>query len=378
MRIDEIEARKAEIKEQLAGDTSALDIDALTEEVRSLNTEADEIRAAAEKEAELRTAVEPAVVKEILENKENPKMEEVRTFAVDTPEYRNAWLKNLMGRELDAEERAAVSASAAIPTETMNIVVSYLEKNPLLAAVDMTHIPGNVSYPVESTNTDAAWVAMGSAATDGADGLTSVSLAAYKLIKTVEITADVQKMAIPAFEQYIAVQLANKIEKAIDAGIIGGGGAASNQCEGIKKAKNNTADSTWATTGITWKGLCGLMGALDSKYAQNASFVMGRELFFGSILGMEDSQHNRVVVADAQAPCKFNIVGYPVIIDDNLASNEMLFGDLKAYKFNFAQDPEIQADDSVAFRTGSRVYRGMALADGKLAVADAVKYFTKG
>jgi hypothetical protein len=37
----------------------------------------------------------------------------------------------------------------------------------------------------------AAEVAMGTAATDSADALAHVSLGAYKLIKTVEITADV-------------------------------------------------------------------------------------------------------------------------------------------------------------------------------------------
>lgn len=40
--------------------------------------------------------------------------------------YRSAWLKNLQGKDLTAQERAAVTASAAIPTETMNMIVHRL------------------------------------------------------------------------------------------------------------------------------------------------------------------------------------------------------------------------------------------------------------
>ena len=78
-----------------------------------------------------------------------------RTFAVDTMEYREAFLKNLMGMELDVEERAAVSASAAIPTETMNLIVSAFEQSPLLRRVTILNIPGNVTIPKEKTVNDA-------------------------------------------------------------------------------------------------------------------------------------------------------------------------------------------------------------------------------
>ena len=45
---------------------------------------------------------------------------------------------------------------------------------------------------------------------------------------------------------------------------------------------------------------------------------------------------------------------------------------------NIAKAPTISSDDSVGFRTGTRVYRGLALADGKLATADAFVRYTRG
>ena len=49
----------------------------------------------------------------------------------------------------------------------------------------------------------------------------------------------------------------------------------------------------------------------------------------------------------------------------------------KAYKFNFAKAPEVSSDDSVEFRTGNRVYRALALADGKLADTNAIVHYKK-
>jgi HK97 family phage major capsid protein len=301
-------------------------------------------------------------------------MEEKRTFALDSAEYRAAFLKNLQGKALDTEERAAVTATAAIPTITMNKIIGILERTPLVAAVDVTYIPGNVTFPVEGTTNEAAWVAMGTAATDSADTLTSVSLAAYKLIKTVEITADVQAMAIDAFEGWLVERLGNKIAKAVDAGILNGGGSTSGQCLGIRVTKS-TQDGTYTKTNIKWSDITKIIGTLKTEYLPGASFVMNRNLFFNKILGLENSQGNPIVVIDPQAPAKYNLLGYPVIIDDNSTTGDILFGDLKAYKFNFAKAPEVTSDDSVAFRTGSRVYRALALADGKLADTNAIVRF---
>ena len=199
MRLKEIETRLAAIAKEL--EAEGADVNALAEETDALMEERQKLL----DEIEKRKATLAKVAK--IPNKElNPvidkekEMEEKRTFAVDSAEYRNAWLKKLMGKELDIEERDAMTASSAIPTETMNMVIHKLELNPIIKAVDVSYIPGNISFPVEDAVADANWVEMATAATDSADALTAVTLGAYKLIKTVSITADVQAMAIPAFE----------------------------------------------------------------------------------------------------------------------------------------------------------------------------------
>ena len=372
MTLQDVEARLQAVNDEIEAATEVEAVNTLTEEKRSLVERQAELKDLAQRKADAKLLES----REISGNKieENTKMEEKRTFALDSAEYRAAFLKNLQGKDLDTEERGAVTATAAIPTVTMNKIIGILERTPLIAAVDVTYIPGNVTYPVEGTTNEAAWVAMGTAATDSADTLTSVSLAAYKLIKTVEITADVQAMAIDAFEDWLVKRLGNKIAKAVDAGILNGGGSTSGQCLGIRVTKS-TQDGTYTKTNIKWSDITKIIGTLKTEYLPGASFVMNRTLFFNKILGLENSQGNPIVVIDPQAPAKYNLLGYPVIIDDNSTTGDILFGDLTAYKFNFAQAPEVKSDDSVAFRTGSRVYRALALADGKLADTNAIVRF---
>ena len=369
LNVEQLEARLAELSDETSEEKrDALDNDALEArigEMEAIKGELESRRAAAAEEA--RKAEEAAKMdgEKIIE--EDKRM----NYEVSSPEYRDAFLRNLQGKELNAEERAAVTATAAIPTQTMNQIVGKLELNPLIAAVDVTNIPGYVTYPAEGTINDAAWVAMGTAATDSADTLTAVTLGAYKLIKTVEITADVEAMSVDAFESWLVARLANKIEKAIDAGILNGGGSTSGECLGIKTSKS-TADYKYTKAAMAWSDLTTIMGKLPGQYHNGASFVMPPALFFGEVLGMTDSTGNRVVVADPQEPRKYNVLGFPCIIDGNAATDEVYFGDLKAYKFNFAKAVEVKSSEDAAFRTGSKVYRAMTLADGKLADVNAI------
>ena len=370
LNVEQLEARKAELAGMDTEGVSTEDLEARVPELEAINAELTARAEEAAKAEELRQQIASENIKPIKEFRTEEKKMENR-FAVNSPEYRDAFLRNLQGKEITVEERDAITATAAIPTETMNQIVHRLELNPMLAAVDMTQIPGYVTYPAEDTINDAAWVAMGTAATDSADTLKAITLGAYKLIKTVEVTADVEAMAVDAFENWLVSRLANKIEKALDSAILNGGGSASSQAEGIKKTKS-TQDGTFPRSGITWAKLTEIMGKLAPQYHANASFCMSPTLFFGKVLGMVDSQNNRVVVNDPQEPRKYNVLGFPCIIDANAGTEELYFGDFKAYKLNLAKGIEVKKSEEAEFRKGAAVYRAMTLADGKLADSAAI------
>ena len=370
MNAEQLEARAAEIRSLPIDDSVPTDeLEARANELEAIQAElkAREERAAAEEALRQKVAAgNDPVTKKFEEDKT---MEENR-FAIESPEYRVAFLKNLQGKELTAEERTAVNAAGAvIPTQTMNEIIHKLENNPLIAAVDVSNIPGYVKFPYESACQEASWLDMGVGSTDSTDAIGYFTLGAYKLIKTVEIDADVDAMSIDAFEAYLVSRLVNKIEKAVDAGIINGSGTT--QCTGILTAKSEE-DLTFTRGALTWAQLCAIMGKLKGEYHNGAKFVMNPEFFFQRVIGMVDSTKNRVVVLDPQGAVKYNVMGYPAILDGNLSSEEILFGDLKAYKFNFAKAVEVRKSEEAEFRKGSKVYRAMTLADGNLGDLNAI------
>lgn len=371
-RLGAIEARMSAIAQEL--EQPEADLDALEQEVRTLKTERTQITQAAERRAQILKELSAGggtVARTFPQD-----MPEKRTYTPESAEYRSAWLRNLQGKALTAEERAAVTASAVIPTQTMNMVVGKLEETPIIAAVDVTYIPGNVSYPVEKTVNDASWVPMGTAATDSADALDIISLGAYKLIKTVEITADVKDMGIDAFESWLVSRLANKIAVSVAAAIFNGTG--SSQATGILKSGQITQTGTFTKAGMTYKDLLSIFKSVPSQYRIGGKIAMNSTMFYAEVLGMTDANGKPVVVADPQAPEKFLVLGYPAIVDDNCAADTVIFGNFKeGYKFNFSKAPVVESDGSVAFRSGSTVYRAMALADGKPADKKALCVFKR-
>ncbi len=373
MNLEEILARLSAIAQE--AETAAGErLTELENEQRTLMERADAIRGEAQRRQALRETVARGLAGMGVPNATHESEPPARTFGPDTAEYRSAWLKKLMGIELTTQERTAVTASSAIPTQTMNEIVHRLQASPLLSEIDMTYIPGNVSWPVENSINNAGWVAMSSAATDAADTLTYISLSAYKLIKTVEITADVQHMSIDAFESWLVARLANKIELTADAAVLTGTG--SGQPTGILTTISS-ATGTFTKAGMTYTNLMTIMGALGTVYRRNAIFILPSALFYSDIVGMKDTAGRPVLVLDPTAPEVYRLLGHKVVIDDNVTADNILFGDGKMYKWNWAKSPTVEADDSVGFRTGSRVYRAMALADGKLAVSTAFVRYTR-
>lgn len=374
-RIDEINTRLAAIANEIDAATGE-QLTALENEVSDLQAERQQIQDEIQTRQQLRANIAAGLVSgTVIENKtEEENTMENRTYAIDTAEYREAYLLNLQGRELNAEQRAAVTGDPAIPTQTLNKVFRYVEGSPVLSRIDLTYIPGNIVLPVENSVADAAWVAMATAATDSADALTSISLGAHKLIKTLEITANVEAMAIDAFEDWIVAKLGEKIQKALDNSVFNGTGV--NQPQGICTAISS-ATGTYTKAKAKYSDLVKIVASLPSGPAKNAAFAMPRVLFFTDVIGIEDQQGQPVVHTDVASPAKYSILGYPVILDDNIPTDTILFGDFKAYKMNIAKAPVIASDDSVAFRTGSRVYRALALADGKLAMNSAFVKYTR-
>lgn len=377
-RVLEIEKRMAEIAEQteqLKGE----ELDAAIKEVDELKAEKEELekRAALTKQVERKSrAVITPADKDVfgLEDKE---------LGIDSKEYRSAYLKRLQGVNLDEVEKRALTTSVssvgyAVPTETLNKIIEKLkQESVVLPLVSVLSIPSNVSMPVEGTTNDADVVAEGTAATDKADTIGHISLTAYKIIKTLSITAEVKAMTIDAFEDFIVAQLVKKIKAKVDYLIINGTG--SSQPTGILEALDDTVQEieTAANTGFTYTDLMTLLGTLKSGYARNGKLMAKRSFIYGTIASILDDNNRPIFKVETDGRFEGKLLGYPIVANDDMPDNKILFGDFEYYFWNFVQQPTIDVDTSVDFRAGNTCYRGMALADGNVALAEAFVLMSK-
>lgn len=376
MRLKEIEERLSAIKLELDGEGA--DVDALEKEIASLKEERKQLKEKIEKRKGLIDQIagleNPVVIGSFGEERGAKPVEFDIETVLGTPEYRSAYLKSLQGKSLtEVEQRALTTgsgATAAVPVVTENKIYDKLvQTSALYNKVTVTNIAGNVTFVVANAKNDAAFKTEGADGTAADDTVASVSLSGYELIKLVEISAAASAMTIDAFETYIVDEIGRKMSIAIENFILNGTGSA--QPTGLLATGIITNTTTYTKAAMTYKDIVKILSLLPTMYHQNAVMVMPRALFFNDVIGMTSTTGEAVVVQNPQSPMQFNVLGYPVVIDDYMPTDTIVFGDFSYYKINFSQNIAIDSDKSVGFKSGKTIYRGLAVVDGKPALSEA-------
>jgi len=372
-RLQEIEARKIEIRGLLT-DTEKKDInlEALESELRSLEQEKTEL----EKRMKIAKGLNDSGVNgEKIEIEERQTIFERETI-LGTAEYRSAYYKKLLDRELtDVEKRAlttaANSAGAAVPTTTLEKIVDKLRQtSALFPKITVSYVPGNLSIVVANAKNAAAWKTEGTDGSAADDTVISVDLKGYELIKLVEISAAAQAMTIDAFEDYITGEIGRQMAIAIENAILNGTGT--NQPTGILPGITwNASNNVTYTGAITYDKLVDGLALLPTMYHQNAVFVMNRTMLFGGVRKIKTTDNMPIFVYNPQDKAASTILGYPVIVDDYMPDDTILLGDMSYYYMNISAAPMIEASKEASFKSGKITYRGLAVADGKPALAEA-------
>lgn len=385
-RLQEIQKRMKEIETLLNSDEQ-VDIDALETEINELRSEQKEIEQR-EKRNKMAKDLETGKIEgRNIDKGEDGRMEfekisfeEVRA----SEEYRSAYLKNLQGKRLtEVEERALTTAnsSSAVPTITENRIIDKLRQvSVLFSKISVSYIPGDIKMVVANAKTAANWKAEGTDGTPANDTVTEVSLKGYELIKLVEISAVAKAMTISAFENYIIDELGRQMGIAIENAILNGAGSGSNEPTGILAVANFSASNQVeiaAGTTVDYDDLTEMLSKLPTLYHPGAVFVMSRAMFWKEVKSIKTADGNPIFTYNPQDGVKFAILGYPVEIDDYIADDVILFGDLSYYRMNIPKSPEISTSEHAGFLSGKTVYRGLAVADGKVSLSEAFVKLTK-
>ena len=379
-RLETIETRLAEIEKELNSESieemTEADLDKMEAEVRSLKDERTSILNAAEKRASLEKAIAEGRTKGVdvtpnLLDGVKKNMEE-RTIDALSMEYRNAWLKNIRGLELnDIEKRAMTtvesSAGAAVPTTTVNKIIEKVKEYcPILNKIELLHIKGSVTLPAEGTTADAQKHAEGATITADADTLLKVTLAGYEVTKLVTISKSVATMSIDAFETWLVNKIARKVAEKIGALVYNGTGTG--EAQGVNAITWNASNSVEVASGaaVTEANVTGVVALMNGAYFADAEWYMSSTTFFADYHPLMNKSKNNVVTEENGV---YRIMGKVVNFDERVIGDAILGDFYRGYIGNLQED--VNVTSQFVARENSFDFLGCAIFDGKVQAVEA-------
>ena len=359
MRLEEINKRMAVIGEEIGKEDA--DLDALNVEVDELKEERQAILDTAEKRKSLMDEVANMANVTVLEkHKEERGAEKVeKEFGADSKEYRNAFLKTLLGERLtDVEERAYLhtteNTDAVIPKELQNKIYSTMEEqHPILQDIQIlrTGTVLSIVKHVSIDEGDAKAVAEGVANDDEKNTFVNVSLTGKDFSKHVDFSYRLGKMAIPAFEEYLVKEIGNRIGSAMADDIVA-------QIKSDMNAENKVETGGLLTSAHFLGGLAKLkQTGRVFVYANNATL-------YGSIAQMEGDKEKLTFLNNLQDNVSAQILGKGIKEEDAVPEGELLILDPQQFIYNVVQDVMLERDRDI--KKHVHTISGFAIAGGTL------------
>lgn len=320
--------------------------------------------------------------------KDGASVEAVKGDVYASAEYRSAFYKSLMGKELTAVERGALNRAyelekrsdayttsgntpVIIPTTTLNEVVKKARTmGGLMAEVRAFNVPSKIAVPVATPASKAVWNTEGADVATEQPSIAQVTFDGNEIIKVFSISAKVKTMSIDAFEAYLTEELTNCVMECLADGIVNGTGAG--QGTGLEKGITwNEGTNLLTTTALTFQNITTVISKLKRGYSKGAKFAMNNATLYNSVYGLMDGNKRPVFVQNAQDDSVGKILGFEVVVDDNIPDNEIFFGNFQYYGYNMPNGIAVESSTQSSFKSGKVDYRGMAIADCKPIVDEA-------
>lgn len=391
---EQLEARSAEIMREL--ELTTLSTERLTELRDEANAIATEraARSAENIRREARAAVAGGAGVVI---NAAPRAREERRYDATSPEYRDAWLRNIavtngvhiLG-DMTAEERDAFTfttqnSKAVVPTEILDEIVELVDSMaPMYDDAFKTDFVRGFGVPrhIGIKAGDAKGVAEGTANVDEEDDFDLVSLAGVEIKKHVVLSRKLKFQSLNAFRVWLTQHLAERIAVARERLILARlDGQAPEGDEAVPKAAIDSKNILTAQD-FTDKSIRHLMSLLRGKGAR--TIYANNSMIWDRIADLEDKSGKKLFVPNAQEDpvTQGRIYGATVKMDENIPDNtmyvimrnELLANDFDDLEIIHSIDPKTAADIILGytiFDAGMRNPKGAVKATFKAASASA-------
>ncbi|MEN1969492.1 phage major capsid protein [Lentibacillus sp. N15] len=307
----------------------------------------------------------------------------------ESPEYRSAFYKTMLGQSLndveqrtfnaamdqqDKENRAdkfntTTNSAAVLPTQTLNEVIKKARTmGGLIGHVRNFNIPTNISVPIGTPSNKAEWHEEGKKVDSEKVSTAAVEFNGYEIIKVFSISAAAKKMTVQAFESYLIEELTNCVMETIADALVNGDGdkKGTGIDAGITWDESNSLDLTGKYTDFT-----SALAKLKRGYAAGAKFAMNNATLYNKVYSLVDDNKRPIFIADPKNESVGRILGKEVVIDDNIADDTIILGDFNYMGYNMPQGLMLETSRESSFKSGLVDYRAMAIADTKPLVDEA-------
>ena len=305
MTVEQLEERKAAIPTEL--DKEDADLDALEEEVRGINEELEARKAAEDKKVEIREAVAAGAgeVEEAIEIREE--VSKMEKFGIDTKEYRDAFMANLVG-QATVEQRAILADNSAygdglsLPVGLdREIWDQVTEAHPILADIEVLRAgmaikvtkmtPAAVTKKMDSANSTEQTFTGVDVTLVGADYHTYVTLSYAEA-----------KMSQGAMEAFLVREVADAIGEALAKDVFARILSDAGNAQKVTPAQGSTMfENLKAALALATQGNAVVYAPSSSYYEIVGAIALGSPFNAGAALGVEvkrDNAATKVTVVD--------------------------------------------------------------------------------
>ena len=283
-----------------------------------------------------------------------------------------AFVKFLLGEELTAEEKSVqkralngTQGSVLVPSAVAPYIeTAMLGVSGFMQAADIIRTTGAGDLPWPTMNNTAAKakvMAQYEQSTKAAKNFASKTLKAYTY-RTDIIPVSLELLQDSAFnlEQYIGQLLATELVGGLNADFTNGAGTTTPRGI-VKDAKAVSA----AGAGVDYDDIIAVMKAVPSAYQANAKFMMNAKTMYDLAL-IKDGSERPIWTPAMSAAMPANIFGKEIVLNDDLADNAIVYGDLKKYKIRMVKEYSVAVLREALMEYLSIGILGYCRADGVL------------
>lgn len=309
----------------------------------------------------------------------------------DSEEYKNAWAKTLMGKQLTHDETSAfvmVNEAFTHTTENTSIVVPKTvakgiwemvgEIYPYFKDIAKTYVNGVLSMIQEDTSSEAGWYEEDTTTDDGKETFKEFKLNGCELSRAITVSWKLKEMAIEDFVPYIQRKMARKMGAAAGYGATHGKG---NETEGKPEpigtvtalmAEKDTPQVVRYTKGSapTYSNILEARAKIKSGYGAGLKIYANSTTIWTKLANILDTNKRPIFISDPTGNGDIRVLGMVVKEDDSMNDGEILFSNANAgYHMNINKEISMMTEDHVKARKTD--YCGYAIMDGSIITSKA-------